>query len=148
MNLLKSNYQAHFCFILLLFIHYFISIIFVGQIIVEPFDMLETNVVLDHIISKIYKGDIESLSYFLSGEIKWYYLDQLFYPTNILHYVLNDKLFYFANDILKKLFAYFSFYLLAKSLCVSRFNSALGGILYTTLVFHIMNVGLAIPFLP
>lgn len=148
MNLSKSNYQTHFFFISLIAIHYLVSIICVGQIIVEPHDMLDTVVVIDHIISKIYKGDIESLNYFLSGEIKWYYLDQLFYPTNILHYVLNDKLFYFTNDILKKLFAYFSFYLLAKSLYISRFNSALGGILYSTLVLHKMNMGLAIPFLP
>ena len=148
MNFSKSNYQTHFFFISLIAIHYLVSIICVGQIIVEPHDMLDTVVVIDHIIAKIYKGDIESLNYFLSGEIKWYYLEQLFYPTNILHYVLNDKLFYFTNDILKKLFAYFSFYLLAKSLCISRFNSALGGILYSTLVFHKMNMGLAIPFLP
>ena len=109
MNLSKSNYQTHIYFISLIAIHYLVSIICVGQIIVEPHDMLDTTVVINHIVSKIYKGDIESLNYFLSGEIKWYYLQKLFYPTNILHYVLDDKLFYFTNDILKKLFAYFSF---------------------------------------
>ena len=148
MNLSKSNYQTHIYFISLIAIHYLISIIFIGQVIVEPHDNLDNLVVYDHVISKIYKGDIEKLNYFLSGEIKWYYLEKLFYPINILHYILNDKLFYFTNDILKKLFAYFSFYLLAKSLCISRFNSALGGILYSTLVLHKMNMGLAIPFFP
>ena len=128
MNLSKSNYQTHIYFILLIAIHYLISIIFVGQVIVEPHDNLDMQVVHDHVISGIYKGDIEKLNYFLSGEIKWYYLEKLFYPINILHYILNDKLFYFTNDILKKLFAYFSFYLLAKSLNVSRFNAALGGV--------------------
>ena len=109
MNLSKSNYQTHIYFISLIAIHYLISIIFIGQVIVEPHDNLEFGVVYDHVISKIYKGDIEKLNYFLSGEIKWYYLEKLFYPINILHYILNDKLFYFTNDILKKLFAYFSF---------------------------------------
>ena len=64
MNLSKSNYQIHFCFIFLIAIHYLISIIFVGQIIVEPHDNLDITVVGDHIISKIYKGDFGSISYF------------------------------------------------------------------------------------
>ena len=148
MNLPKSNYQTHLYFISLIAIHYLISIICVGQIIVDPHDFLDSTVVYDHVISKIYKGDIESLNYFLSGEIKWYYLQKLFYPTNILHYVLDDKLFYFTNDILKKLFAYFSFYLLAKSLRISTFNSALGGILYSTFAYIKLPLGLAIPCLP
>ena len=148
MNLPKSNYQTHIYFISLIAIHYLISIIFVGQVIVEPHDNLDNLVVFDHVISKIYKGDIEKLNYFLSGEIKWYYLEKLFYPINILHYILNDKLFYFTNDILKKLFAYYSFYLLAKSLNVSKFNAALGGVLYSTLVYIKMPVGLGLSFLP
>ena len=65
----------------------------------DPHELLDGRIVYDHVISEIYKGDIEKLSYFLSGEIKWYYLQKLFYPTNILHYVLDDKLFYFTNEI-------------------------------------------------
>ena len=148
MNLSKSNNQTHFYFISLLAIHYLISIIFAGEIIISPHDNLDITPVNNHIISKIYHGDFESLSYFLSGEIKWYNLQKLFYPTNILHYVLDDKLFYFFNDILKKLLAYFSFYLLAKSLHISTFNSALGGILYSTLDYIKVPLGLAIPCLP
>ncbi len=148
MNLSKSNYQNHLFFISFLAIHYLISIFFVGQIVVEPHDNLDVMPVYDHIISEIYKGNIEKLSYFLSGEIKWYYLEKLFYPINLLHYVLDDKLFYFTNDILKKLFAYFSFFLLAKSLKISKFNSALGAILYSTLVYIKMPVGLGMAFLP
>ena len=148
MNLSKSNYQNHFYFISLIAIHYLISIIFVGQIIVESHDTLEASVVYDHIISKIYKGDVESISYFLSGTIKWYYLEEIFYPTNILHYFLNDKLFYFSDEISKKLFAYFSFYLLAKSLGNTKFNSALGGILYSTIANTHLPLGLGLVLLP
>ena len=150
MNLSKSNYQIHFYFFLLIVIDYLISIICFGQIILEPGDLLDSQVVTDHIISNIYKGDTASLNYFLSGEIKWYYLEQLFYPTNILHYVLDDKLFYFTNAILKRLLAYYFFYLLAKSLCISKFNSALGGVLYTILLSYDqkMQMGIAMPFLP
>ena len=104
MNLSKSNYQTHFFFLSLIVIHYLISIIFVGQVIVEPHDYLDTVVVNDHIISKIYNGDIHSIDYFLGGTIKWYFLEKIFYPTNILHFILSDKLFYFTNDVLKKIF--------------------------------------------
>ena len=143
----KTNY-IHLFFISLLAIHYVIPVIFIGQVTVNPHDTLDIAVVFDHVISKIYKGDLESISYFLSGEIKWYYFEQLFYPINILHYLLNDKLFYFTNDILKKLLPYFSFYLLAKSLNITKFNSALGGVLYTTIITIEQPVGLALPLLP
>ena len=73
MNSSKLNNQTHLYFISLIAIHYLIPIICVGQIIVSPLDNLEIGVVYDHIISKIYKGDIEKISYFLSGEIKWYF---------------------------------------------------------------------------
>ena len=148
MNLPYKTSYVHLFFISLLAIHYAIPLIFIGQVTVNPHDILDITVVFDHIISKIYKGDLESINYFLSGEIKWYYLEQLFYPTNILHYLLNDKLFYFTTDILKKLLPYFSFYLLAKSLNITKFNSALGGILYTTIITFKQPLGLALPLLP
>ena len=111
-------------FISILAIHYLLPLLFFGQITVNPHDNLDGGVVYDHIISKIYRGDIESINYFLSGNIKWYYFEELFYPINILHYVLNDKLFYFTDEIVKKLLAYFSFYILSKSLGHTKFNSA------------------------
>ena len=148
MNLSHKTSYVHLFFISLLAIHYVIPLIFIGQVTVSPHDTLDIVVVFDHIISKIYKGEIESISYFLSGEIKWYYFEELFYPINILHYFLNDKLFYFTDDILKKLLAYFSFYLLAKSLNNTKFNSALGGILYTTIISIKSPLGLGLPLLP
>ena len=148
MNLSNKTSYVHLFFISFLAVHYVVPLIFLGHVVVSIHDNLDIDVVYDHIISQIYKGNLESVSYFLSGEIKWYYLEKLFYPTNILHYLLNDKLFYYTNDILEKLFAYFSFYLLAKSLNISKFNSALGAIFYSTLVYLQMSAGLGMAFLP
>jgi len=145
--LLKKNY-FHLFFLTFLFFHYLFPLIIVGQVIIDPHDTLELHSVYDHIISKIYKGDIDSVNYFLSGELNWYYLENIFYPINILHYFLNDKFFYFTNDILIKLFSYFSFYLLAKSFHIPRFTCALGGLLYSTIVFTKIPFGFALPFLP
>ncbi len=148
MKLSHKTNHIHLFFISLLALHYVLPLIFIGQITVYPHDNLDSGVVLDHIISNIYKGNFESLSYLLSGQIKWYYLEELFYPINVLHYFLSDKIFYFTDDILKKLFAYFSFYLLAKSLDNSKFSSALGAILYATIINIKMPHGLALPLLP
>jgi len=143
----KTNY-VHLFFISLLAIHYLLPLIFIGQVAVYPHDNLDGGVVYDHIIGKIYKGDIESISYFLSGEIKWYYIEELFYPINILHYFLDDKLFYFSDGILKKILAYFSFYLLAKSLNITKFNSALGGFLFATIVNIKVPLGFGLALSP
>ena len=69
MNFSYKTKYTHLFFISLLAAHYIIPLIFLGQITVIPHDNLDGGVVYDHIISKIYKGDIESISYFLSGEI-------------------------------------------------------------------------------
>ena len=148
MKLSYKTSHIHLFFISILAIHYVLPLIFIGQVGIIPYDNLEAGVVYDHIIRKIYKGDVESVNFFLSGEIKWYYLEKLFYPINILHYFLNEKLFYFTEGILKKLFAYFSFYLLAKSLNITKFNSALGGILYSTIINIQTPFGFGLVFLP
>ena len=148
MNLSNKTNYVHLFFISFLAVHYVIPLIFIGHVVINIHDNLDIGVVYDHIISKIYKGDVESISYFLSGEIKWYYLQKLFYPINILHYVLNDEFFYFTNDILKKLLPYFSFYLLAKSLKITKFNSALGAILYSTIINIHTPLGFGLPLLP
>ncbi len=148
MYLLHKTKHLHLFFIFLLALHYIIPLLFIGQVTVYPHDNLDSGVVLDHIISNIYKGNFESINYLLGGQIKWHYLEELFWPINILHYFLSDKIFYFSDDILKKLFAYFSFYLLAKSIGNTKFNSALGAVLFTTIINIKMPHGLGLPLLP
>ena len=148
MNLSKKTSHLHIIFISILAIYYFVPLILMGQVIINTHDNLDIGVVYDHIISKIYKGDFESTSYFLSGEIKWYYIQKLFYPINILHYFLNNEFFYYTNDILKRIIPYFAFYLLAKSLDVNKFNSALGAILYASIINIHTPLGFGLPFLP
>ena len=148
MNLSKKTNYLHIIFISILATHYFVPLILIGQIVINIHDNLDIGVVYDHVISRIYKGDFESVNYFLSGEIKWYYLQKLFYPINVLHYFLSDEFFYYTNDILKRIFPYFSFYLLAKSLNVKKFNSALGGILYASIINIHTPLGFALPLLP
>jgi len=120
----------------------------VGQIIIDPYDALDILIPSDHIISKIYKGEFESTNYFLAGELKWYFFENIFYPINVLHYILNDKFFYFFNDIIIKVTAYFSFYILAKSFKISRVICGFGAVLYSSILFHLKPYCFALPLLP
>jgi len=146
-SLLKNKY-FHFYFFLILSLQYIFSLINFGEILVEPHDNLEITVVFDHVIGEIYKGNFESVNNFLSGEIKWYYIEKIFYPFNIFHIFLSDKTFYFTEEILKKIITYFSFYILAKSLNHSKLNSALGGLMYTTIINIVPPFGFGISLMP
>jgi hypothetical protein len=148
MNLFFKKNYIHLLSLAILSINYILPLIFIGQVAVDIHDNLDSGTVYDHIISRIYKGETESINYFLSGEIKWYYLEKIFYPINLLQYVLNDKYFFFTDTIFKILIAYFSFYLLAKSLKTSKINSAIGGILFASIIHFKLPLTIGMAALP
>jgi hypothetical protein len=147
MDIIKKH-NIHIFFLSLLAIHYIFPLIFINEIAVAGQDSLDAGPVYNHIISKIYKGDIESLNYLLNGNIKWYYLEGIFYPINLLHFITDDKIFYFTEDILKKLFSYFSFYLLVKSFNFSKLHCGISAILYCSLVYIEKPYGYGMVFFP
>ena len=91
----------HIFALAILSLYYVFSLIFFGEIVINPHDNLDHNAVYNHIISKVYSGQFESIKVFLSGEFKWYFLDEIFHPINVFHFILNDKAFYFFEEILK-----------------------------------------------
>ena len=131
---MKKKINLHLFAILIFSIYYLFSLLIFNNVVINPHDNLEISAVYNHIISKIYNGDFNSYKIFLSGEFKWYYLDTILYPKNILHFFTSDKQFYFLEEILKKIISYFSFYLLGKSLIKNKFYIILGAILYTSVV--------------
>ena len=131
---MKKKINLHLFALLIFSIYYLFSLLIFNNVVINPYDNLEISAVYNHIISKIYKGEFSSYKIFLSGEFKWYYLDSILYPKNILHFFANDKQFYFLEEILKKIISYFSFYLLGKSLTKNKFYIILGSVLYTSLV--------------
>ena len=131
---MKKKINLHLFALLIFSIYYLFSLLIFNNVVINPHDNLEISAVYNHIISKIYKGDFNSYKIFLSGEFKWYYLDTILYPKNILHFFTGDKQFYFLEEILKKIISYFSFYLLGKSLIKNKFYIILGAVLYTSLV--------------
>ena len=77
MKLSNKTNLLHLFFLSLLATTYVFPLIIIGQVTVYPHDNLDGGFVLDHIISKIYRGDFDSVSYLLGGTIKWYYLEKI-----------------------------------------------------------------------
>jgi hypothetical protein len=130
----NKNINLHISALLIFSIYYLLSFLLFNSVVVNPHDNLEISSVYNHIISKIYRGDFDSYKIFLSGEFKWYYLDTVLYPINLLHLIVDDKQFYFFEEILKKIISYLSFYLLGKSLIKNKTYVILGALFYTTLI--------------
>ena len=146
--LIKKNFN-HFIALLLLSISYFSSLLIFGEIVINPHDNLDITTVYDHIVSRLINGHKESLNIFLSGNFKWYYLDEILYPINIFHLFLEDKSFYFFEEILKKILSYFAFYILAKKFIKNRFYISIGAIVFTSIInMNIAPVGYGLVAMP
>ena len=130
----KKNIKYHFFAFLVLGYAYFVSILFFGDIVINPHDNLDIGPILSKLIEQIYRGNFEIVNLLQAENFKWYFLDKIFYPANIFQLILSDKSFHFFEEILKKLISYYAFYLLAKSFSKNTFISCVGAIIYTTLI--------------
>jgi len=137
-SLINKNFH-HFFAILVFSLNYCFSLLIFGEVIIDPHDNLENIIVYDHIVSQLINGYKESLDIFLSGNFKWYYLDEVLYPINFFHLILDEKSFYFFEEILKKIFSYFSFYFLGKKLVKNKLYASIGAIVFASII----NMGVA-----
>ena len=131
---MNKNLNLHISAILIFSIYYLFSLLLFNSVVISPHDNLEISSVYNHVISKIYNGDPDSYKIFLSGEFEWYYLDRIFYPINLFHILIDDKQFYFFEEILKKIISYSSFFLLGKLLIKNKTYAMLGALFYATLI--------------
>jgi len=146
-NFVIENYN-HFFALILLSIYYFLSLIIFNEVVVKPHDNLDLTVVYDHIIGRIFNGDFDAASYFLSGTLKWFYIENIFYPTNLLHLILDNKQYYFTIEISKKILSYFTFYILAKSISKNKFSSSVSALVYSSVVNLEKLFGFGIVMMP
>ena len=66
------------------------------------------EIVYNHIIGKIYRGDVESINLFLAGEIEWYYLQRILQPLTLLYALFKTEIAFWLTDIIIKLTFTFS----------------------------------------
>ena len=147
---MNKNYNLHIISLLIFSTYYLSSLLIFNGVVINPHDNLEINQVNNHVISKIINGNLESYKIFIGGEFKWHYLDKIFYPVNIFHLILDNKQFYFFEEILNKIISYSSFYLFSKSFFNNKIHSIIGALFYATLINSINNPAptIFLPFLP
>jgi len=147
---MNKNYNLHIISLLIFSTYYLSSLLIFNGVVINPHDNLEINQVYNYVISKIINGDLESYKIFIGGEFKWHYLDKIFYPVNIFHLILDNKQFYFFEEILNKIISYSSFYLFSKSFFNNKIHSIIGALFYATLINNINNPAptIFLPFLP
>ena len=120
----KEELKIHSIFLFILSLFYLIPYFLVGQLIVNPHDLLDSEIVYNHIIGRIYRGDVESINLFLAGEIKWYFLRTILQPLTLLYAFFETETAFWLTDIFVKLVCYICLFKLSRKLNCSLFNSA------------------------
>lgn len=128
------NKNLHLLSIFFLSLKYILPFLIFGKITTFYIDTLDSEVVYNYILGKIYKGEISAIDYFLAGEIKLTFLRRLFQPFS-LFYLLDKEIAYWIIDILVKITSYISFFILAKKINKNLFFCAIGACLYASMNF-------------
>ena len=129
----NSRNRYHLLFISLLLVNYFFPLIIFGEITLFYNDKLDSELVYNQILGRIYRGDLSSIDISLAGEIKIEYLRRLFHPYSLLYGVFNHELAYWISDFLVKLTSYFSFFILAKKINKNIFLCSLTSCLFASI---------------
>lgn len=147
-NTFKFPKINHLLIVIIFFLKFILPILLFGSVVIIAHDNLEVAVPHDYIIQKIYRGEFQYLDYFLAGNYKWYFIENIFYPINLLTIFFDIKIFYFVKNILNVILAYFTFYILCKKLKFSKTISSLGGALYLSIIGTQYLVGFDLAFFP
>ena len=108
----KQNY--HYLFLFILSLNYLIPLIIFGKITLFYPDALEIEIVYNKFIGEFVKGNFNSID-IMTGHINWEHLRRLFSPIYYL-YAFNNELAHWLVDIILKITAYISFFILAKKI--------------------------------
>jgi len=129
-----KNRDLHLLSIFFLSLKYIFPFLIFGKITTFYIDTLDSEVVYNYILGKIYRGEISAVDYFLAGEIKLTFLRRLFQPFS-LFYLLDKEIAYWTIDILVKITSYISFFILAKKINKNLFFCAISACLYASMNF-------------
>ncbi len=145
--MISKEKNFHLLFLLIISVSYLFPFILFGKVTTFYHDNLDSVVVYNHVIGKIYRENF-NFGYsdiFLAGEIKYYYLRHIFKPFVLLYSIFNTELAYWTTNIIFKITCYLSFFQLSKKISKDLFISFLGSILFVCLTsFSTLGFGLAI----
>ena len=122
----KTYNIYHLVFIIILTIHYSLSLIlFDGIIFGQETDVFEAELLFNKILGDIYKQDYYILNSLLGGVYEWYYFTRALFAINYIYSFFSTENAFLIVDILCKIFAYISFFKLSKLLNNNIFYSFL-----------------------
>ncbi len=140
--------RIHLIFLSIISLYYLAPYLLVGQLLLDPNDILDNEIVFNNVIGKIYSGNFESVDAFLAGEIKWFFLRRILQPLTVLYAFFDSETAFWITDILVKLIAYILFFKLSKKLNCSTFNSALISCFFASIIITHFGLGIAcMPYL-
>ena len=138
----------HLIFLFALSLYYLIPQFLFGQFIIKSHDLLDSEIVYNHVIGKIYRGEFESIELFLGGELKWYFLRRILQPLTFLYAIFSTETAYWLTDIIVKATCYICLYKLSRKLKCSLFNSSLIACLFAYSIDAWTHFGLGIATFP
>lgn len=141
----KINF--HYLFLIVLSLNYIIPLIFFGKITLFYPDALEQEIVLNKLIGEFAKGNFNAIN-LISAISDWRYVRRLLNPV-FYFYAFNFEFAYWLIDIVLKISAYISFYILAKKISKNYFLSAMLACLFASTTDQVqLGFGMAIsPYL-
>ena len=116
LSIKKEEIKLHLIFLFIISLYYLIPYFLLGQLISNPHDILEKEVVSNYIIGKFHRGDTDIVNLLLGGEIKWFFLWRALQPLILLYTFFEAELAFWITDILIRLIGYISLFKLSRKL--------------------------------
>ena len=144
----KIIYQIILFFLFLtLFFGNIISYLIFNDLTTFYHDRLDSVVVMNEIVGRIYSGNLNATDIFLNGELKPFYLAHLFKPFIILYSIFSSKYAYFLIEMLVKLVGFYSFYILSKKFTKDILARCIFSALYASSIYY-KHLGFGTAVLP
>ncbi len=135
----------HIIFISIILLNYFFPLLIFREITLFYHDNLDSIVVYNHVLGKIYQEGLNYSDIFLGGEIRAHFLRHFIKPFILLYTIFSSELAYWITDLLVKFTCYFSFFILANKITKKKFISCLSSTLFVSLnSYTTLGFGLAI----
>ena len=127
---MKNETKLHLLFLFILSLFYLLPFLIFGDFIIQhPVDRLNVEIVNNHQIGQIFKGNFESANLMFNGEYKYYYFTRIFHPLMFIYAFFELNYSYWIYDIIVNLISYITFFIFAKKiskdLLICTFSSAL-----------------------
>ena len=147
MSKFNNKFHIHIFFLCILSLSYLIPFVMFGKFTTAYHDNLDSMIVYNHIIGKIFNGELLNANIFLGGEIQPYYLRHFLKPFVAIYSLFESEAAFFLNEVIIKLTAYISLFVLFKKYNKNYFFLCLCSSIYAS-SFSFSTLGYGLSFFP